>query len=84
MQIGNQTADCFVVVPRGLGNPTKIFNSRLRFVEKVYGGVLETWVIIPRPHENVERVLPIGYTEEVEEFRQETQGTNFRALGPSR
>jgi microcompartment protein CcmL/EutN len=53
-------------------------------VEKVYGGVLETWVIIPRPHENVERVLPIGYTEEVEEFRQETQGTNFRALGPSR
>ncbi|BAZ66153.1 MAG: carbon dioxide-concentrating mechanism protein CcmK [Pelatocladus maniniholoensis HA4357-MV3] len=38
-------------------------------VENVYGGVLETWVIIPRPHENVEAVLPIGYTEEVEEYR---------------
>jgi microcompartment protein CcmL/EutN len=39
-------------------------------VENVYGGVLETWVIIPRPHENVEAVLPIGYTEEVEQYRQ--------------
>ncbi|RAM53487.1 MAG: carbon dioxide-concentrating protein CcmK [Hapalosiphonaceae cyanobacterium JJU2] len=38
-------------------------------VENVYGGVLETWVIIPRPHENVEAVLPIGYTEEVEQYR---------------
>lgn len=43
-------------------------------VEKVYGGTLETWVIIPRPHQNVERVLPIGYTAEVEEFRRETEG----------
>ncbi|EHC18531.1 carbon dioxide-concentrating mechanism protein CcmK [Fischerella thermalis] len=39
-------------------------------VENVYGGVLETWVIIPRPHENVEAVLPIGYTQEVEQYRQ--------------
>ncbi|MBF2009082.1 MAG: carbon dioxide-concentrating mechanism protein CcmK, partial [Chlorogloeopsis fritschii C42_A2020_084] len=39
-------------------------------VEQVYGGVLETWVIIPRPHENVEAVLPIGYSEEVEQYRQ--------------
>ncbi|MGB8701362.1 MAG: carbon dioxide-concentrating mechanism protein CcmK [Thermosynechococcaceae cyanobacterium] len=43
-------------------------------VEKVYGGALETWVIIPRPHPNVERVLPIGYGDDVEEFRMETQG----------
>ncbi|MFM9158898.1 MAG: carbon dioxide-concentrating mechanism protein CcmK, partial [Dolichospermum sp.] len=34
-------------------------------VEKVYGGTLESWVIIPRPHENVEAVLPIAYTAEV-------------------
>jgi microcompartment protein CcmL/EutN len=38
-------------------------------VEKTYGAKLETWVIIPRPHPNVERVLPIGYPPEVEEFR---------------
>jgi microcompartment protein CcmL/EutN len=50
-------------------------------VEKVYGGTLETWVIIPRPHQNVERVLPIGYTNEVEEFRQETEGLRLPAPG---
>ena len=43
-------------------------------VEKVYGGTLESWVIIPRPHPNVERILPIGYTEEVQEFRSMVEG----------
>jgi microcompartment protein CcmL/EutN len=38
-------------------------------VEKTYGATLESWVIIPRPHENVECVLPIAYSEEVEEYR---------------
>ncbi len=38
-------------------------------VEKVYGGTLETWVIIARPHENVEAVLPIAFTEEVQQYR---------------
>lgn len=38
-------------------------------VEKVYGGVVETWVIIPRPHENVEAVLPIAFPPEVEKYR---------------
>lgn len=44
-------------------------------VEKVYGGTLESWVIIPRPHENVEIVLPIGYTDAVEQFRAEVEGS---------
>ncbi|MCX7593427.1 MAG: carbon dioxide-concentrating mechanism protein CcmK [Fischerella sp.] len=39
-------------------------------VEQVHGGTLETWVIIPRPHENVEAVLPIGFSEEVEKYRE--------------
>jgi microcompartment protein CcmL/EutN len=38
------------------------------------GGTVETWVIIPNPHENVEVVLPIGYTSEVERFRQAVEG----------
>ncbi|BAZ06880.1 carbon dioxide-concentrating mechanism protein CcmK [Calothrix sp. NIES-3974] len=38
--------------------------------ESCHGGVLESWVIIPRPHENVEAVLPIGYTDQVEQYRQ--------------
>ncbi len=38
-------------------------------IGQVHGGTLESWVIIPRPDENVEAVLPIGYTEQVEEYR---------------
>ncbi len=37
--------------------------------ENTYGGVLETWVIIPRPHENVVAVLPIDFSEDVQRFR---------------
>jgi microcompartment protein CcmL/EutN len=38
--------------------------------EKTPGGILETWVIIPRPHENVVAVLPIDFNEETEMYRQ--------------
>ncbi|MGQ4647955.1 BMC domain-containing protein [Lyngbya aestuarii] len=44
-------------------------NAGIAAVEKAYGGTLESWVIIPRPHENVECVLPIGYTDSVQEYR---------------
>jgi Carbon dioxide concentrating mechanism/carboxysome shell protein len=49
--------------------------------ERTYGGTVETWVIIPNPHENVETVLPIGYTEQVERFRVAVEGQP--ALGQS-
>lgn len=39
-------------------------------VSKVEGAALESWVIIPRPHENICAVLPIDYTEAVETYRQ--------------
>ena len=42
-------------------------------VEKVHGGTLESWVIIARPHENVEAVLPIAYTPEVQEYRESVE-----------
>lgn len=38
--------------------------------ENTPGGILETWVIIPRPHENVVAVLPIDFNDDVEIFRQ--------------
>lgn len=43
-------------------------------VENVHGGTLETWVIIPRPHENVEAVLPIEYSAAVEPYREAVEG----------
>ena len=42
-------------------------------VEKVYGGTLESWVIIPSPHENVEAVLPIAYTADVQQYRDSVE-----------
>lgn len=43
-------------------------------VEKAHGGVLESWVIIPRPHPNVCAVLPIDYSEAVEPYRVAVEG----------
>lgn len=48
-------------------------------VSRTEGATLETWVIIPRPHENVIAVLPIDYSDEVEPFRIAAEG----ALLPS-
>ena len=38
-------------------------------VKRVNGGQVLSTHIIARPHENLEYVLPIRYTEEVEQFR---------------
>ncbi|MDJ0846026.1 carbon dioxide-concentrating mechanism protein CcmK [Crocosphaera sp.] len=43
-------------------------------IERTEGATLETWVIIPRPHENVVGVLPIDYSDQVEPFRQAAEG----------
>ena len=43
-------------------------------IERTEGATLETWVIIPRPHENVVAVLPIDYSEAVEPFRIAAEG----------
>jgi microcompartment protein CcmL/EutN len=43
-------------------------------VNRTEGAVLETWVIIPRPHENVVAVLPIDYNDAVEPFRLAAEG----------
>jgi microcompartment protein CcmL/EutN len=43
-------------------------------VQRTEGAVLETWVIIPRPHDNVVAVLPIDYNDTVEPFRVAAEG----------
>jgi microcompartment protein CcmL/EutN len=45
-------------------------------VNKTEGAALETWVIIPRPHDNVVAILPIDYSEAVEPFRAAADGAN--------
>ncbi len=41
----------------------------LESVKRVNGGEVLSWHIIARPHENLEYVLPICFTEAVEQFR---------------
>lgn len=48
-------------------------------VKRVNGGQVMSTHIIARPHENLEYVLPIRYTEEVEQFRESTTG--IRPMG---
>ncbi|NET57477.1 MAG: BMC domain-containing protein [Symploca sp. SIO2E6] len=43
-------------------------------VKRVDGGRVLSHHIIARPHENLEYVLPIRYTESVEQFRESTTG----------
>lgn len=65
----------FVINIRGDVSEVKAaMDAGIAAVEKSYGATLETWVIIPRPHENVEAVLPIGYGKDVETFRQAVDG----------
>jgi carbon dioxide concentrating mechanism protein CcmK len=41
-------------------------------VKRVNGGQVLSTHIIARPHENLEYVLPIRYTEDVQQFREST------------
>ena len=65
----------FTVQIRGDVSEVKTsMDAGIAAVEKTFGATLETWVIIPRPHENVAAIFPIGYGPEVEEFRQRVEG----------
>ena len=46
-------------------------------VKRVNGGQVLSTHIIARPHENLEYVLPINYTAEVEQFRESDRGGNL-------
>jgi microcompartment protein CcmL/EutN len=59
-------------------------DAGIEAAENTPGGTLETWVIIPRPHENVECVLPIAFTKEVEHFRDALEVPRLPINGSSR
>lgn len=65
----------FVVTIRGDVSEVKMaMDAGVAAVEKAYGATLESWVIIPRPHENVNAVLPISFSKDVEVFRAAVEG----------
>jgi microcompartment protein CcmL/EutN len=72
----------FCVMIRGDVSEVKTaMQSGIAAVETAQGGVLEGWVIIPRPDENVVAVLPIDFSSTVEVYRAATEG--IRLPGPS-
>jgi microcompartment protein CcmL/EutN len=72
----------FTVIIRGDVSEVKnAMDAGIHASQNVFGGTLETWVIIPRPHENVEVVLPIAFTEEVRPF---TDAFNYPTLPAAR
>ncbi|MEA5539719.1 BMC domain-containing protein [Limnoraphis robusta Tam1] len=71
----------FTVMIRGDVSEVKAaMDAGIAAVENVYGGALETWVIIPRPHENVVAILPIDFSEEVEEYRAAAEGLTLPGM----
>lgn len=71
----------FTVQIRGDVSEVKTaMDAGIAAVEKTYGATLETWVIIPRPHDNVVAVLPIDFSPAVEEYRQRVEGITLPGL----
>lgn len=65
----------FFIVIRGDVSEVKVaMDAGIAAVENAPGGALESWVIIPRPHENVVAILPIEYTEASAPFRETAEG----------
>jgi microcompartment protein CcmL/EutN len=65
----------FCVIVRGDVSEVKMsMSAGTAAVENAFGGVLESWVIIPRPADNVVAVLPIDFSASVEEFRASVEG----------
>ncbi|ABG53322.1 microcompartments protein [Trichodesmium erythraeum IMS101] len=74
----------FTVQIRGDVSEVKTaMDAGIAAVDKAYGATLESWVIIPRPHENVVAVLPIDFNPGVEEFRQQVEGITVPGLRSS-
>ncbi len=60
----------FMVSVRGKISEVKVaVEAGLEAVEKTHGAEITAYYIIPNPHENVDTVLPIEYTSQVEQFR---------------
>jgi microcompartment protein CcmL/EutN len=60
----------FIVAVRGrVAEVNVAVKAGIEAAEKVYGGEVVSHYIIPNPSGNVVDVMPIEYTEEVEQFR---------------
>lgn len=60
----------FIVVIRGqVAEVERAMAAGLKASEETYGCEIMSHYVVPNPPENLEAILPIDYTEAVEEFR---------------
>ncbi|MBD2100878.1 carbon dioxide-concentrating mechanism protein CcmK [Leptolyngbya sp. FACHB-261] len=60
----------FLVAIRGSNSEVQpAITAGVEAAEQVFGGTVVDYYIVPNPPENVVEVLPIEYTETVEQFR---------------
>jgi carbon dioxide concentrating mechanism protein CcmK len=65
----------FTINIRGdVSEVTRAMEAGVAAAQNTPGAHLVTWVVIPRPHENVEAVLSIRYNSKVEGFRRNVEG----------
>ncbi|MDJ0903509.1 MAG: carbon dioxide-concentrating mechanism protein CcmK [Xenococcus sp. MO_188.B8] len=58
-----------VAIRGGISEVRPAMEAGLLAAEKTFGGEVVTHYTVPNPPDNVVAVLPIDYTEEVEQFR---------------
>ena len=59
-----------VIVRGAVGEVKTSVAAGLEAVKRVQGGEVLSYHLIPRPHENLEYVLPIHRTEDIADFQQ--------------
>lgn len=60
----------FIVTVRGKISEVKVaVEAGIEAAEKAFGGKVMAHYIIPNPDENIVEVMPIEYTQKVEQFR---------------
>ncbi|MBZ8180722.1 MAG: BMC domain-containing protein [Oscillatoria sp. PMC 1051.18] len=59
----------YIAIRGGISEVKPAIAAGIEAAEAAYGGQVITHYIVPNPPENVESVLPLEYTEEVEQFR---------------
>lgn len=74
------TARVTVIVRGDVSEVQASVAAGIESVKRVKGGQVLSHHIIARPHENLEYVLPIRYTEAVEQFRESVNPGPMRRI----
>lgn len=64
-----EKGDFLVAIRGAVSEVTQAMAAGLKAAENTYGGVVQSHYIVPNPPPNVVDVLPIAYTDKVEQFR---------------